>query len=484
MVSEQQIIDYKVGLNQGQSEGFDKIVDFLKIENSITPYMFVLKGAAGTGKTFLSSRIIDYIYDSKTKFQTVCVSAPTNKALRVIDERLAASTNKTILSKTVYQVLGLREKISSNGTRTFEKDNSVYPPINDINYLIVDETSMLSDDIYRQLAAHAHRIKIIFMGDPYQIPPIGSVSSIPFSAHSGLSVFITHELNEVMRQQAGNPIIKLSVAIRNNQNQKWPIPNLVTEIDPNDHTKGVIVIDGLLQRNSLLPFMNQFFNCEEFRDNPDHCKVIAWRKKTVEYLNNKIRQMIYPPEYYEFDLLDYGSIMEGEKLIANSPIFEDKSLIFNTSDEFEVVSYKIKEQKLDGLMFKLAGMSFKYYYCKVAYKSFNRILHRTISVLHEDDRETYDKWLLAMKTICIEKGDKSLWVKYYKAQQAFADVAYNYAITAHKSQGSTYKNVFVIEDDIDFNMNIVERNKIKYTSYTRPTDKLFIFKSVTDATGI
>jgi ATP-dependent exoDNAse (exonuclease V) alpha subunit len=89
-----------------------------------------------------------------------------------------------------------------------------------------------------------------------------------------------------------------------------------------------------------------------------------------------------------------------------------------------------------------------------------------------------------MKTICIEKGDKSLWVKYYKAQQAFADVAYNYAITAHKSQGSTYKNVFVIEDDIDFNTNIVERNKIKYTSYTRPTDKLFIFKSVTDTTGI
>ena len=72
---------------------------------------------------------------------------------------------------------------------------------------------------------------------------------------------------------------------------------------------------------------------------------------------------------------------------------------------------------------------------------------------------------------------KKAWVKYYEFMRQFADVGYNYAITCHKAQGSTYKNVFIIEDDIDTNQNIFERNRIKYTAYTRPTDKLFVIKS-------
>lgn len=47
---------------------------------------------------------------------------------------------------------------------------------------------------------------------------------------------------------------------------------------------------------------------------------------------------------------------------------------------------------------------------------------------------------------------------------------------AVKVQGSTYKNVFLLEDDIDMNPNIVERNRIKYTAVTRPTENLFVIK--------
>jgi ATP-dependent exoDNAse (exonuclease V) alpha subunit len=57
-----------------------------------------------------------------------------------------------------------------------------------------------------------------------------------------------------------------------------------------------------------------------------------------------------------------------------------------------------------------------------------------------------------------------------------AQVKYNYAITAHKSQGSTYENVIVIEPDIDANSKIVERNRIKYVAYTRAKSLLFIVK--------
>lgn len=43
-------------------------------------------------------------------------------------------------------------------------------------------------------------------------------------------------------------------------------------------------------------------------------------------------------------------------------------------------------------------------------------------------------------------------------------------------QGSTYKNVLILEDDINCNKKTVERNRIKYTVYTRASDKLFILR--------
>lgn len=33
-----------------------------------------------------------------------------------------------------------------------------------------------------------------------------------------------------------------------------------------------------------------------------------------------------------------------------------------------------------------------------------------------------------------------------------------------------------MEDDLDFNQKTVERNRIKYTAYTRPTDKLYVVR--------
>jgi ATP-dependent exoDNAse (exonuclease V) alpha subunit len=50
------------------------------------------------------------------------------------------------------------------------------------------------------------------------------------------------------------------------------------------------------------------------------------------------------------------------------------------------------------------------------------------------------------------------------------DFDYGYAITVHKSQGSTYTNVFVDEADIDTNKKHAERNKLKYVAFSRPTD--------------
>ena len=74
----------------------------------------------------------------------------------------------------------------------------------------------------------------------------------------------------------------------------------------------------------------------------------------------------------------------------------------------------------------------------------------------------------------IMSGDKVLMPK---------DFDYGYAITAHKSQGSTYSQVFVLEGDIDGNSDATERNKIKYVAFSRPTSKVTSLTSKTEQEG-
>jgi len=74
------------------------------------------------------------------------------------------------------------------------------------------------------------------------------------------------------------------------------------------------------------------------------------------------------------------------------------------------------------------------------------------------------------------RGADKTWLHYYNFLRRYADVAYGYSSTAHKSQGSTYNTVFVLEDDIDMNLDAIERNRIKYTAYTRASRKVYVLR--------
>ena len=54
----------------------------------------------------------------------------------------------------------------------------------------------------------------------------------------------------------------------------------------------------------------------------------------------------------------------------------------------------------------------------------------------------------------------------------FAQLNYGYAITVHKSQGSTFKNVFIDISDILDNNNTDEVSKCLYTAITRSSNTL------------
>lgn len=446
-------------LNEGQNKAFELMRDFIE-DNSDA--MFVLKGYAGTGKTYLVKTLIRYIHTKHKKFH-IAITAPTNKAVRVV-RKASGISDWRINFNTIHKLLGLKESFEKDGTIKFVPKQPIQNNITQYDILIVDETSMLDDSLFQEIKKHAKKVKIIFLGDPMQIPPVGKQDCLPFKEESvsqyNLKVF---ELTEIMRQAVGNPIVEYAYQVRINSHKNFPIDKLDTCMLDNGH--GVIRAD----KPSMRTLLNQHFNTGLFKDNPDYAKVIAWRNVTVDKVNFIIRELLYG------DMID--RIVIGEKLIANSPVIDKTDVIlFSTSDEFAVKSFDIQTDKFQTIR---TWIKLKYYWTEVEYLDIDgNTTLKKIMILHEDSFEEFNKSANEYKEYAISEGGMyGTWRRYYDWIRAFADVKYNYAISAHKSQGSSYTNVFILEDDIDLNKNLVERNRIKYTAYSRPTDKLFILKS-------
>jgi hypothetical protein len=74
------------------------------------------------------------------------------------------------------------------------------------------------------------------------------------------------------------------------------------------------------------------------------------------------------------------------------------------------------------------------------------------------------------------KHRQQLWQQYWGLPKHFCWVSYNYALTAHRAQGSTYTNCVTMEWDIMENWNVDEMNRIRYVAATRPNTRLFIVR--------
>lgn len=125
----------------------------------------VLIGPAGSGKTTLLAALASI---KSINEKNVLMLAPTGKA-RVRMEVYARSYNVTV--KTIASFLH-KSKRFRGSTQTFHLNNN--NPVSGYKTVIIDECSMLTEEM---LAATLENIKgverLILVGDPRQLPPIG-----------------------------------------------------------------------------------------------------------------------------------------------------------------------------------------------------------------------------------------------------------------------------------------------------------------------
>ena len=452
-------------LNSDQQEVFDSIINDVNAEQKL----ITLKGFAGVGKTYLTSAIVEYLLASTNL--TIAMTAPTNKAVKVLD-RAGLYVHPNLQYLTVHSLLGLREQITSDGKQIFVKLREQDAKINGVDLIVVDESSMLSDELFlggKMITglydyAQMSGIQILFVGDQNQIPPIGQQDSIPFDTSLQKKYGIKeYTLNTIVRQAEGNPIIKVTKQIREAKSRPITFPLREDDIVDNE---GVYFLNAD-NADHVWNLIGEYFTREEFKKDSNYVKVVAYTNKAVDAFNGRIRRILYGK--------NVGKITEFEKLIANSPIksvVDGESIIFTTNDEFEVIS-------IDKATGNYRGAELTYYALKVI--SDFSTTELTIHVIHEDSEEDLELILNHLVDVAKSKPKGSweatgAWKDFYAFKEVFADVKYNYAITAHKSQGSTYNIAFVLESDININKKIEERNRIKYTACTRPKNKLYILE--------
>jgi exodeoxyribonuclease-5 len=476
-------------LSPEQQAAYDRIKAFIRDRHS--PYRAILlQGYAGTGKTTTVSRLVQEMTTTEMFAPAIAVSAPTNKAVRVL--RRQSSLGDSATYATIHSLFGLKEHTDPKTGKQLFKQNlgDREPRIEEFDILIVDEVSMLQRvdpkkktrdgeaeevDFYELIDAQVSRgLKLILMGDPVQIPPVNSPDAVPFDEDMRKRYKIDKvELKTVMRQALDNPILSYATDIRRVYQTGNAKP--VAKINPaTGH--GIHVLSAGEQ---VRPVLNELFTSERFREDPDYAKVIAWTNRTVDLYNAEIRKMIYGK-----DMLP--KIMLGERLVADKPVFKPGTTIMalTTSEEALVKSMSEIEIPVEILVPKRfeGGMNtvtenIPAYELYLEIWDINGPTYRTVHTLHEAGEEKFQALQLQQKNTALKAPydmRRQLWSRFYGNENKFGKFKYNYALTAHKSQGSTYDNVVMLEWDIDKNPKTEERNRIKYVAATRARHLLYV----------
>lgn len=134
-----------------------------EIKKSFASPVGLLLGTPGTGKTLTAARAIAAVLAHAGR-SAVAVCAPTGKAAVRIGASLVAAKVAGVEPMTIHKLLEFRPGGFARNAKN---------PL-DARYVIVDEASMLDTSLAcRLVEACAPGTHLLFVGDPYQLPPVG-----------------------------------------------------------------------------------------------------------------------------------------------------------------------------------------------------------------------------------------------------------------------------------------------------------------------
>jgi hypothetical protein len=261
---------------------------------------FLLSGHAGTGKTFLSMRFL-----AQAEAAGLCwtVVAPTHKAVSVLRANLAASQlTPTWFPSTIHRLLRLNLK--RRGDRELcEASEQTAGALEHLELVLIDEASMLDSTVLELLlrCAHGFRTRLVFVGDPAQLPPVGETASPVFQ----LARVRKAALGQVVRHQG--PVLRLATGLRNGELpcQQPPV------LPPIRSPQGLV---ALLAKDQWLAAAQEALARSAASDNPDLARILCYSNRYLEKLVPLARRALHGEQ------ADQLPVLPGEVLITRAAV--------------------------------------------------------------------------------------------------------------------------------------------------------------------
>lgn len=381
----------EITLSEDQEKAKEMFLNFIL---NPAEQVMVLQGYAGTGKSTLVKDLLENMpkylkmaraINPSSYDYGVQLTATTNKAA----EALAQITGESV--KTIHNFLGLRvQKDPRTGKselvpRVFEPQSGYV--------LIIDEASMIDSNLLQLIFNQTENCKIMFIGDPAQLPPVGYNFTPVFNAG-----FTTAKLEKVMRQAAGNPIITLATQFRETVSTKvWksfkPDGQHVIHLDQSDFEDAIIAE----------------FTRPDWRYTQS--KILAWTNDCAIRYNHAVSNQV----------TGESSFQVGDYVVCNKHTQVGKLSI--KTDQLVYVTSIGEDVEYQGVMGNWVTLDYQH-------KCF---LPKTLEA-----KNNALKRARANDNIRLAREIDDQWI----------DLRAAYAQTLNKSQGSTYDRVFIDLDDL------------------------------------
>lgn len=485
-----------------QQVAIETFKEFLEAPSQV----FILKGAAGTGKTVLAKMFIDILCERQRGFRLM---APTGRAAFIIGNKTGHEA--FTIHKSIY---GLSQ-LSSHTKNEGENDDNLHARFalkkneDTINYVyFVDEASMVSDNfsdneafsfgsgqLLHDLFNYADGRKLVFIGDYAQLPPVGMNFSPALDVDYLKNEFkidvIETKLTEIVRQDQKSEILKNATRIRQNIDAKTFVEFRLSDAD-DFHADNDNLLQHYYELSPLKPSVK--------------AAIIAYSNKQVLQYNNLVRAHYFGEDAprlvngelliiarnnyaYDFELFN-GNIVKVDSCQADSEVeqrtirvktgkdkiesidlsFRQATIKFKTGNDVKMLNVKLLDNFLDYDSSSVSGLL-----ARALVVDFNNRLPQDI----KDNLPAIKKALRGKSDLSPQQ--KELYKNYI--DHLFTDPYYNsvickygYALTCHKAQGGEWDSVYVDMGRFGGTAN-EDYFRWAYTALTRASKQVWYYRS-------
>ena len=428
----------------------------------------VLTGGAGTGKT---TTLAALCLSKEIQAGGILVLAPTGKA-RVVLSSILRKHHIEHKALTLFQFLMSTKHCDIN---TYSYYLSGKPNGETPNTVIIDECSMLTEEMFGALAEAVQKAKrVIFVGDPNQLPPIGTGK--PF-----------YELVQNLTSQELQPHFA-NLFVSNRQKQS----------------------DGNASRLDV-EFSKLFTGDSQDDVGDDLFSRITKDKENIEFVFCKdvdALPMVMEETLTKIDITDVdsfdssiGGVMNGKWMNFPDSRSVDHWQIITPYRNKEVIGtrainaviqelFRLPQPKTHRKTPKLLGMDGIRYGEKVInlqnQDRNSKAWQWTVWSRSELSMSDCEKYIANGEIGIVRELQKDFHVVQFSSQNGYDYNFYNgvseddsslelaYALTVHKSQGSGFKTTIFVLVEPEQGINPLVTREMLYTALTRQTDKVFI----------